>query len=224
MAKRGADLFDKLSDKAAEGYTAKDIEVLEGLEPVRRRPGMYIGGNGRTRPAPSGWPRCIDNAMDEVVANHATRVEFELGSRQLRVTIRDNGRGIPVDPHPKFKHKSALEVILTTLHSGGKFSRQGLCQTSGGLHGVGHIGGQCAGRRPDESRWRAIGKPLGRQSYSGAANADRQAGPTSGPIHNRRGTTVTLPSRIRRPSSADGRQRSAGLDALSDGEGSKAYL
>ncbi len=116
------------------GYSAKDIEVLEGLEPVRRRPGMYIGGTDE-RALHHLAAEILDNAMDEAVAGHASRIEVELDAAGY-VGIRDNGRGIPVDPHPKFKDKSALEVVLTTLHSGGKFSGKAY-ETSGGLHGVG---------------------------------------------------------------------------------------
>jgi len=129
-----ADLFDNLARKTAPSYSAKDIEVLEGLEPVRRRPGMYIGGTDE-RALHHLAAEVIDNAMDEAVAGHASRIEIELGIDDT-VTVRDNGRGIPVDPHPKFPGKSALEVILTTLHSGGKFGGDAY-KTSGGLHGVG---------------------------------------------------------------------------------------
>ena len=130
-----SDLFQNVeSSKNSSGYSAKDIEVLEGLEPVRRRPGMYIGGTDE-RALHHLAAEVLDNSMDEAVAGHATRIEIELGSDNS-VTIRDNGRGIPTDPHPKFKDKSALEVILTTLHSGGKFSDK-VYETSGGLHGVG---------------------------------------------------------------------------------------
>lgn len=116
------------------GYTAKDIEVLEGLEPVRKRPGMYIGGVDE-RALHHLFAEVLDNAMDEAVAGHADRIEVEVfADGALRVT--DNGRGIPIDPHPKFPKKSALEVIMTTLHAGGKFSDKAY-QTSGGLHGVG---------------------------------------------------------------------------------------
>jgi len=120
--------------KAAPGYSAADIEVLEGLEPVRRRPGMYIGGTdeGALHHLAA---EIIDNAMDEAVAGHADRIEVFLESANW-LTVRDNGRGIPTDPHPKFPKLSALEVILTTLHSGGKFSGKSYA-TSGGLHGVG---------------------------------------------------------------------------------------
>ena len=130
-----SDLFQSTKKSGdASKYSAKDIEVLEGLEPVRRRPGMYIGGTDE-RALHHLAAEVIDNAMDEAVAGHASRIELEL-EPDNSVTIRDNGRGIPVDPHPKFKDKSALEVILTTLHSGGKFSDK-VYATSGGLHGVG---------------------------------------------------------------------------------------
>jgi topoisomerase-4 subunit B len=127
------DLFSTPSKKSAD-YSAKDIEVLEGLEPVRRRPGMYIGGTDE-RAMHHLVAEVLDNAMDEAVSGHAGRIEVELAEDGF-VTVTDNGRGIPVDPHPKFKDKSALEVILTTLHSGGKFGGK-VYQTSGGLHGVG---------------------------------------------------------------------------------------
>jgi topoisomerase-4 subunit B len=115
-------------------YSAKDIEVLEGLEPVRRRPGMYIGGTDENALHHLA-AELIDNAMDEAVAGHADRIEVTLEPGNW-LSVRDNGRGIPVDPHPKFPKLSALEVILTTLHSGGKFSGKAY-DTSGGLHGVG---------------------------------------------------------------------------------------
>jgi len=115
-------------------YSAKDIEVLEGLEPVRRRPGMYIGGTDENALHHLA-AEVIDNAMDEAVAGHADRIEVSLEAGNW-LAVRDNGRGIPVDPHPKFPKLSALEVILTTLHSGGKFSGKAY-DTSGGLHGVG---------------------------------------------------------------------------------------
>ncbi|TKD51127.1 DNA topoisomerase IV subunit B [Sphingomonas baiyangensis] len=119
---------------APSDYNAASIEVLEGLEPVRRRPGMYIGGTDE-RALHHLAAEVLDNAMDEAVAGHATRIEVTLGEGN-RLTITDNGRGIPVDPHPRFPDKSALEVILSTLHSGGKFSGKAYA-TSGGLHGVG---------------------------------------------------------------------------------------
>lgn len=116
------------------GYTAADIEVLEGLEPVRRRPGMYIGGTDEAA-LHHLFAEVIDNSMDEAVAGHADWIEVSL-AKDGWLTVTDNGRGIPVDPHPKYKTKSALEVIMTTLHAGGKFDSK-VYDTSGGLHGVG---------------------------------------------------------------------------------------
>jgi topoisomerase-4 subunit B len=127
------DLFSDVPEAASKGYTAKDIEVLEGLEAVRRRPGMYIGGTD-ARALHHLAAEILDNSMDEAVAGHATRIEFELGEDDV-VTVRDNGRGIPVDLHAKQK-KPALEVIMTMLHAGGKFGGK-VYDTSGGLHGVG---------------------------------------------------------------------------------------
>ena len=101
------------------GYTARHIEVLEGLEPVRRRPGMYIGGTDE-KALHHLFAEVIDNAMDEALAGHADWIEVEMEADGF-VSVTDNGRGIPVDPHPKYPQKSALEVILTMLHSGGKF-------------------------------------------------------------------------------------------------------
>ncbi len=115
-------------------YSAADIEVLEGLEPVRRRPGMYIGGTDE-KALHHLFAEVIDNSMDEAVAGHATWIDVSLDADGY-LTVTDNGRGIPVDPHPKFKDKSALEVIMTTLHAGGKFDSK-VYETSGGLHGVG---------------------------------------------------------------------------------------
>ncbi|MEW6091476.1 MAG: ATP-binding protein, partial [Pseudomonadota bacterium] len=122
------------SPPKGDGYSAKDIEVLEGLEPVRRRPGMYIGGTDE-KALHHLFAEVLDNSMDEAVAGHADWIEVTLAA-DGSLTVADNGRGIPVDPHPKFKNKSALEVILTTLHSGGKFGGKAY-ETSGGLHGVG---------------------------------------------------------------------------------------
>jgi topoisomerase-4 subunit B len=133
-----SDLFANNAARKApspsQSYTAEDIEVLEGLEPVRRRPGMYIGGKDENA-MHHLVNEVFDNAMDEAVAGHATRIEIELHEDNV-IKITDNGRGIPIDPHPKFPKLSALEVILTTLHAGGKFSGKAYA-TSGGLHGVG---------------------------------------------------------------------------------------
>ncbi len=124
----------RASNAGEAGYTAKHIEVLEGLEPVRRRPGMYIGGTDE-KALHHLFAEVIDNAMDEALAGHATFIEVELDTEGF-ISVTDNGRGMPVDPHPKFKNKSALEVIMCTLHAGGKFDSE-VYETSGGLHGVG---------------------------------------------------------------------------------------
>jgi topoisomerase-4 subunit B len=129
-AARGA----RSSGGGESGYTARHIEVLEGLEPVRRRPGMYIGGTDE-KALHHLFAEVIDNAMDEALEGHADFIKVEMEADGF-ITVTDNGRGIPVDPHPKFKNKSALEVIMTTLHAGGKFDSQ-VYETSGGLHGVG---------------------------------------------------------------------------------------
>ena len=177
------DLFDTPTPQTEANYSAKDIEVLEGLEPVRRRPGMYVGGTDE-RGLHHLVAEVLDNAMDEAVAGHATRIEIELAVGDW-VTIRDNGRGIPVDPHPRFPDKSALEVILTTLHSGGKFSGDAY-RTSGGLHGVGvSVVNALADRLEVEV---ARGRRLWRQSYCrGVAETPLV---DLGPVNNRRGTTV----------------------------------
>ncbi|MCY4178794.1 MAG: DNA topoisomerase IV subunit B [Litoreibacter sp.] len=127
-------MADDLLSGGADSYDASSIEVLEGLEPVRKRPGMYIGGTDE-RALHHMVAEVLDNSMDEAVAGFANRIEVELND-DYSITIKDNGRGIPIDPHPKFPDKSALEVILCTLHAGGKFSGKAY-QTSGGLHGVG---------------------------------------------------------------------------------------
>ena len=187
MPKRAAsprDLFDvAFPDIAAPAYTAKDIEVLEGLEPVRRRPAMYIGGTDE-RAMHHLVAELLDNAVDEAVAGHATRIEVHLAGDDT-VTVRDNGRGIPVDPHPKFKNRSALEVILTTLHSGGKFGGKAY-HTSGGLHGVGlSVVNALADRLTVEV---ARDRTLWTQSYARGRPTGRLT--NAGPVHNRRGTTV----------------------------------
>src|ERR1700710_2249843 len=128
------DLFAASPKHQPTEYDASSIEGLEGLEPVRRRPGMYVGGTDE-RALHHLAAEVLDNAMDEAVAGHATRIEMTLEAGN-RLTVVDNGRGIPVDPHPKFPGKSALEVIMSTLHSGGKFDGKAYA-TSGGLHGVG---------------------------------------------------------------------------------------
>ncbi len=133
-APRGGNKASSRSSGAESGYTARDIEVLEGLEPVRRRPGMYIGGTDE-KALHHLFAEVIDNSMDEALAGHATFIEVELGADGY-LTVTDNGRGIPVDPHPKMPKKSALEVIMCTLHAGGKFDSK-VYETSGGLHGVG---------------------------------------------------------------------------------------
>jgi topoisomerase-4 subunit B len=179
------DLFDTLPAAPADGYSAKDIEVLEGLEPVRRRPGMYVGGTDE-RALHHLAAEALDNAMDEAVAGHANRIELEL-SAEGWVTVRDNGRGIPVDPHPRFPDKSALEVILTMLHSGGKFGGNAY-KTSGGLHGVGiSVVNALADSLEVEV---ARDRRLYRQKYSRGIPANGVD--DAGPVQNRRGTTLSF--------------------------------
>jgi len=177
-----SDLFQQLAPKSTD-YSAKDIEVLEGLEPVRRRPGMYIGGTD-DRALHHLVAEVLDNAMDEAVAGHASWIELELAA-DGSATVRDNGRGIPVDPHPKFPDKSALEVILTTLHSGGKFGGDAY-KVSGGLHGVGvSVVNALSDRLVVEV---ARERTLYRQSFArGVALGPLE---TVGTVQNRRGTTV----------------------------------
>jgi topoisomerase IV subunit B len=181
-----ADLVDLAEAPAARGsYTAHDIEVLEGLEPVRRRPGMYIGGTDE-RAMHHLVAELLDNAMDEAVAGHATRIEVELEATN-RITVRDNGRGIPIDPHPRFPEKSALEVIMTTLHSGGKFGGKAYA-TSGGLHGVGVsvVNALAAELTVEVARNRSLWVQRYRQ---GAPQGPLEA---AGQATNRRGTTVSF--------------------------------
>jgi len=166
----------------SESYSAADIEVLEGLEPVRRRPGMYIGGTD-AKALHHLFAEVIDNSMDEAVAGHATFIEVELSADGF-LSVTDNGRGIPVDMHPKFK-KPALEVIMTTLHSGGKFDSK-VYETSGGLHGVGvSVVNALSDHLEVEV---ARGRKLYRQSFSrGLAQGELEQ---LGEIHNRRGTKI----------------------------------
>ncbi len=186
MAKNG-DLFDRAGNRngKSNGYSAKDIEVLEGLEPVRKRPGMYIGGTDE-RAMHHLVAEVLDNAMDEAVDGHADTITVELMPGN-RILIRDNGRGIPVDPHPQFPKLTALEVILTMLHSGGKFSGKNYA-TAGGLHGVGssvvnalsdELVVEVARDRAAWTQTYARGKPTTKLK-------------SLGPAPNRRGTTITF--------------------------------
>jgi topoisomerase-4 subunit B len=183
---RERDLFEAAGkDPKGQSYTAKDIEVLEGLEPVRRRPGMYVGGTDE-RALHHLAAEVLDNAMDEAVSGHASRIEISLAD-DGSLTVSDNGRGIPVDPHPKFKPKSALEIILTTLHSGGKFSEKAY-RTAGGLHGVGLSVVNAL------SEWLEVEVARDRKLYM---QAYARGKPTSklkdkGPVQNRRGTRVAF--------------------------------
>jgi topoisomerase-4 subunit B len=178
-------MSDLLTGAEPTDYDASSIEVLEGLEPVRKRPGMYIGGTDE-RALHHLVAEVLDNSMDEAVAGHASRIEVELLS-DYSMVIKDNGRGIPIDPHPKFPDKSALEVILCTLHAGGKFSGDAY-ETSGGLHGVGasvvnalsdSMVVQVARNKELYEQRFSRGIPLGPVEKVGAAP-------------NRRGTTVTF--------------------------------
>jgi topoisomerase IV subunit B len=190
------DLFGNLdsttpADKPAKGrartaedaYTAADIEVLEGLEPVRRRPGMYIGGTDE-KALHHLFAEVIDNAMDEAVAGHATFIDVSLEAGGW-LTVIDNGRGIPVDPHPKFRDKSALEVIMTTLHAGGKFDSK-VYETSGGLHGVGVSVVNALSETLEVEV--ARGQTLYRQVFQRGKPATKLE--TVGKVLNRRGTKV----------------------------------
>ena len=165
------------------GYTAKHIEVLEGLEPVRRRPGMYIGGTDE-KALHHLFAEVIDNAMDEALAGHAHFIEVEVEADGF-IIVTDNGRGIPVDPHPKFKNKSALEVIMTTLHAGGKFDSE-VYGTSGGLHGVGVSVANALSERMEVEV--ARGGQLYGQSY--ARGKPKTGLQKLGKVNNRRGTKV----------------------------------
>ncbi len=166
-------------------YNASSIEVLEGLEPVRRRPGMYIGGTDE-RALHHLAAEVLDNSMDEAVAGHANRIEVTLDEGN-RLTITDNGRGMPVDEHPKFPGKSTLEVILATLHSGGKFSGKAYA-TSGGLHGVGV---SVVNALSEKTR---VEVARDKQLYAQEFSRGQTLGPLQklGPTPNRRGTSVTF--------------------------------
>jgi topoisomerase IV subunit B len=181
--KADADARLPLPARDDSDYSAKDIEVLEGLEPVRKRPGMYIGGTDESAMHHLA-SEILDNSMDEAVAGHASFIEVSMEEGNWLV-VRDNGRGIPVDPHPKFKNLSALEVILTTLHSGGKFGGKAYA-TSGGLHGVGSsvVNALSQTMEVEVARDRILWK----QSY--AQGKPRTKLINAGPVHNRRGTTI----------------------------------
>jgi len=165
------------------GYTAQHIEVLEGLEPVRRRPGMYIGGTDE-KALHHLFAEVIDNSMDEALAGHATFIEVHLGADGW-LSVTDNGRGIPVDPHPKFPKKSALEVIMCTLHAGGKFDSQ-VYDTSGGLHGVGVSVVNALSEKMEVEV--ARGQQLYRMTFS--RGTPKGGLEKLGKVNNRRGTTV----------------------------------
>jgi len=178
------DLLTGLPEQTGSAsYTAQDIEVLEGLEPVRRRPGMYIGGTDENALHHLA-AEVLDNAMDEAVAGHASWIEMTLEPGNW-LSVRDNGRGIPVDPHPKFQNLSALEVILTTLHSGGKFGGKAYA-TSGGLHGVGSsvVNALSDGLEVEVARDRV----LWRQAYSRGVSTSKLI--NAGAVQNRRGTAI----------------------------------
>ncbi len=175
----------KAAADSEESYGAADIEVLEGLEPVRRRPGMYVGGTDE-KALHHLFSEVIDNSMDEAVAGHATWIEVELAA-DGSVSVTDNGRGIPVDRHPKFKDKSALEVIMTTLHSGGKFHSR-VYDTSGGLHGVGVSVVNAL------SEWLEVEVARGKRLHWQRFERGAPKGPVKdlGEVHNRRGTKVSF--------------------------------
>lgn len=178
------DLFEKMPAGVGD-YDSSSIEVLEGLEPVRRRPGMYIGGTD-DRALHHLAAEVLDNSMDEAVAGHANRIEMLLEEGN-RLTITDNGRGMPVDEHPKFPGKSTLEVIMTTLHSGGKFSGKAYA-TSGGLHGVGVsvVNALSSHTRVEVAR----NKEVYAQEFSKGLPQSKIA--KVGDTPNRRGTSVTF--------------------------------
>jgi topoisomerase-4 subunit B len=177
-------LFDgKGSDSS--GYSAKDIEVLEGLEPVRKRPGMYIGGTDE-RAYHHLFAEVLDNAIDEAVAGHASKIDVTVDKEGF-VTVRDDGRGIPVGLHPKFKNKTALEVIMTMLHSGGKFNNKAY-KTAGGLHGVGISVVNALSDKVEVEI--AIDRKLYRQTYSRGKPTSKLSAVGAAP--NRRGTQISF--------------------------------
>ncbi|MBO0750595.1 MAG: DNA topoisomerase IV subunit B, partial [Bradyrhizobiaceae bacterium] len=169
--------------RAGEDYTAHDIEVLEGLEPVRRRPGMYIGGTDE-KALHHLFAEVIDNSMDEALAGHATFIEIDLAADGF-LSVTDNGRGMPVDAHPRFPKKSAVEVIMCTLHAGGKFDSK-VYETSGGLHGVGISVVNALSERLEVEV--ARGGQLYRQAY--ARGTPKTKLEVAGKVSNRRGTKV----------------------------------
>lgn len=180
-----SDLFEECTAPAAKEYSAQSIEVLEGLEPVRHRPGMYIGGTDETA-LHHLVAEILDNSMDEAVAGYANHIDVTLNA-DYSITITDNGRGIPVDPHPKYPNMSALEVILTMLHSGGKFGG-GAYKVSGGLHGVGlSVVNALSEKLVVEI---ARDKKLYRQEYS--KGKPLTALELVGNAPNRRGTSITF--------------------------------
>ena len=183
QAKAAAVSQGSLGTPGESGYTAQSIEVLEGLEPVRRRPGMYIGGTDE-KALHHLFAEVIDNSMDEAVAGHASVITVELDTDGF-LTVGDNGRGIPVEPHPKFPDKSALEVITTVLHAGGKFDSK-VYETSGGLHGVGVSVVNALSDKIEVEV--ARGQQLYRQEFSRGI----PLGPVAlvGKVQNRRGTKV----------------------------------
>ncbi len=193
---------DLLAATVADTYDAASIEVLEGLEAVRKRPGMYIGGTDE-RALHHLVAEVLDNAMDEAVAGHASRIEVEFHDDHS-VTIRDNGRGIPVESHPKFPDRSALEIILCELHSGGKFSGKAY-ETSGGLHGVGIsvVNALSDQLRVEVARDRQVyaqefsrGIPLSGVENVGAASNRRGTAVTFHPDHEIFGSLKLSPARL----------------------------
>src|SRR5256885_4667170 len=201
------------SGAAEDGYTAADIEVLEGLEPVRRRPGMYIGGTDE-KALHHLFAEVIDNSMDEALAGHATFIEVERSADGF-LAVTDNGRGIPVDPHPKFPKKSALEVIMCTLHSGGKFDSK-VYETSGGLHGVGVsvVNALSESLEVEVAR----GRKLYRQRFSRGAPLEKLK--ELGEVQNRRGTRI----RFKPDPEIFGKNAAFKPERLSAMTRSKAYL